>query len=64
MSSCPHSNSCEMYELFKVSGALGTWKAMYCDADFERCSRYQRAATGKTVPVNLLPTGQLLERGR
>lgn len=51
-----------MFELFKVGGALGTWKAMYCDQTYERCARFKLSKTGKTVPINLLPTGKLLQK--
>ncbi len=51
-----------MYALFTAGGVLEVWKTNYCTADFERCERYRRAAEGRRVPVNLLPSGQLLRK--
>ncbi|MBK6516764.1 MAG: hypothetical protein IPM79_21145 [Polyangiaceae bacterium] len=59
---CPHMKSCEMYEIFTFSETLAVWKTRYCQSDYSRCERYQRALKGQPVPVNLLPNGHLLEK--
>jgi hypothetical protein len=40
---------------------LRYWRTSYCDADFKRCARYRLAQEGKAVPVNLLPSGNLMK---
>jgi hypothetical protein len=57
---CPHAVSCEMYDLLKLSGTLATWKINYCSGDYSRCARYELAARGRPVPINLMPSGALL----
>lgn len=57
---CSHAATCPMFAMFKVAHALEVWKINYCRAAYERCARYQAAATGKPVPLALLPNGQLL----
>lgn len=59
---CPHSYSCQMYELFQLQGALNVWKMNYCRGDFERCARYKKAEAGEAPPVNLMPNGKMLNR--
>jgi hypothetical protein len=59
--SCPHSTDCPMYGLFTLAGTLSVWQAHYCNADFEKCERYQRTLRGEHVPVNLLPNGKMLK---
>jgi hypothetical protein len=49
-----------MYEIFRNSGALGTWKAFYCTATFTNCARYKLVSLGRTVAPNLMPNGELL----
>jgi len=49
-----------MYELFQLKGALRVWQINYCEGDYHRCARYQRAACGQAMPTNLLPNGKLL----
>lgn len=53
-----------MYKLLAASGTLGAWKGRYCDAEYERCARFEMASAGRPVPINLLPDGQLLKRSR
>jgi hypothetical protein len=50
-----------MYGLFTLAGTLSVWQAHYCNADFEKCERYQRTLRGEHVPVNLLPNGKMLK---
>ena len=57
---CPQMDSCEMYEIFRNSGALGTWKAFFCKATFENCARYKLVSLGRSVAPNLMPNGELL----
>ena len=51
-----------MYRLFRMSGCLAVWKIRYCAADYERCKRYEGAALGKRVPINLMPNGTYLKK--
>jgi hypothetical protein len=60
MSACAHLESCPLFGLFTMSSSLGIWKQNYCDADWTRCARHQRASAGDGVPPNLLPNGRLL----
>jgi hypothetical protein len=57
---CPHVRGCEMYELFHLKGALKVWQVNYCEGEYSRCARYQRACDGNRMPRNLLPNGKLL----
>ena len=57
---CKHKSSCEMYQLLKLSGTRKTWQTRYCDADFSECARFQEAAKGRPVPINLMPNGKYL----
>ncbi len=54
--------SCSMYELFSFAGTLAAWKINYCTGDYSRCARYQRAASGQQVPLQLMPNGALLRK--
>jgi hypothetical protein len=49
-----------MYDLLRAAGTLKTWQIRYCSGGFERCARYKLASDGRSVPANLLPSGQLL----
>ena len=49
-----------MYELFQLKGALRVWQINYCQSDFHRCARFQRACDGQRMPPNLLPNGKML----
>ncbi len=59
---CPHTLSCQMYELFQLQGALNVWKMNYCRGDYGRCARYKMSEVGGSPPVNLMPNGKLLNR--
>lgn len=59
---CDHAESCEMYSLFRHAGTLGVFKLRYCQADFTTCARYQLSASGRTVPLRLMPNGQTLKK--
>ena len=59
--SCSHSDSCELYVQFAMEPSLKLWKEHFCDGDFDRCSRFQLALTGKPVPLGLLPNGKELQ---
>ena len=56
--SCPRIADCKLFPKFKASSTLGFWKAMYCDGQYERCSRFQLASEGKSVPSTMLPNGK------
>lgn len=59
--SCPHSTSCPLYPQFTLESFLRYWRTSYCDADYARCARYRLSQEGKPVPVNLLPSGNLMK---
>jgi hypothetical protein len=40
-----------------VQPLLQVWKALYCEANYERCARYKKACSGDAVPITLLPNG-------
>ncbi|MBK9518310.1 MAG: hypothetical protein IPO09_13360 [Anaeromyxobacter sp.] len=61
MLSCPRVSACPLFAQFTVKASLRLWQAYYCDGSFDRCERYQLAATAKPVPSNLLPNGRLLD---
>ena len=44
----------------RLKGALEVWKIHYCEGEFEKCVRYQRACSAESTPANLLPNGDLL----
>jgi hypothetical protein len=46
--------------MFTRQTLLQVWKNAYCEGDFSSCARYQQAACGQTVAVNLLPNGKSL----
>lgn len=59
---CSHSKNCQLYAQFAADPSLKLWQQHYCEADFTSCARYQAASTGKSIPLTLLPNGQLLHR--
>ena len=59
--SCPHSTSCPLYPQFTMESFLRYWRTSYCDADYARCARYRLSAEGKPVPLNMLPSGNLMK---
>ncbi len=59
---CPHMGDCALYKLFTFSGTKTVWQNNYCMADFARCARHALSAENKTVPLNLLPNGELLRK--
>ena len=52
-----------MYPLLKLSKSRRLWQSRYCDAEFERCARYERSLRGTPVPPNLMPNGAILRMG-
>jgi hypothetical protein len=52
--------SCPLFPLFTLRTALKVWQDNYCESDYQRCARYQRAMEGKHTPLNLLPNGTTL----
>jgi hypothetical protein len=59
--SCSHSKNCELFAQFALNPALKVWQSHFCESEFKRCIRYQRALEGKSVPLNLLPNGKMIE---
>jgi hypothetical protein len=62
--SCPHARSCPLFPQFALKSFLSYWRASYCDADFTRCARHRLASQGKPVPLNLLPSGNMMKVGK
>lgn len=58
---CPHTENCPLYPQFATATLLSYWRNAYCNADYQRCARFRRAAEGQPVPVNLLPSGNLMK---
>ena len=48
--SCSHSKNCELFAQFALNHALKVWQMHFCEGEFVRCMRYQRALEGKSVP--------------
>ena len=61
MAACTHIDSCTLFPFFNMRATLGVWKAMYCQANFERCARLELTLAGEVVPWNLLPNGKKLD---
>ncbi len=55
---CPNKQSCQLFPLFRLRSSLQYWMEVYCDADYRRCVRYQRACEGSMPPPNILPNGK------
>lgn len=51
-----------MYKLMTYAGTLATWKIRYCAGPYESCARYQLSLQGRPVPINLMPSGSLLNK--
>lgn len=58
---CSHTTTCELFVQFAMNPALDVWKAHYCEADFNRCIRFQNSKAGRPVPITLLPNGKTVE---
>lgn len=61
---CPHITDCPMFTLFRVSGTEEIWKVRYCLDEYEKCARHELNQQGQIVPIDLLPNGRLLRKGR
>jgi len=59
---CSHTKNCQLYPQFAADPSLKLWQQHYCEAEFISCARYQTALTGQSIPLTLLPNGQLLHR--
>lgn len=57
---CSHVSTCELFPKFGLRGSLKVWNTFYCQGQFERCERYQRALRGEPVSPCLLPNGKEL----
>jgi len=57
-SGCPRISGCPMFPMFKSKSFLESLIAMYCEADFSRCARFQKSSAGEKVPPTLLPNGR------
>lgn len=56
---CKHANNCELYEKFRLKGALKIWQIRYCNnaSRYETCERFILSKQGKHVAPTLLPNG-------
>lgn len=59
---CPHAATCALFPAFSQNGFLRVWQINYCEANFERCARYESALRGERVPMTLLPNGKSLSK--
>ena len=57
---CPHKPTCELFPRLSLKPLMGVWIDNYCDANYERCARFQLSCEQKLVPITLLPNGKLL----
>ena len=62
--SCSHTTTCELFTQIAMNPALDVWKSHYCEADFDRCVRFQKSKGGQTVPMTLLPNGKIITATR
>jgi len=58
--SCSHSSSCPLFAQFAMEPALAIWKKHYCDGEYTKCARYKMSLKGQTIPISLLPNGNLV----
>lgn len=59
---CSHKSTCAMYSLFQHAGTLAVFQIRYCDGDYRECARWRRSNEGQSVPINLMPSGQMLRK--
>lgn len=57
---CPSVHHCALYPLLDRR-PLRLLKTDYCEHDFAKCERYKRSKERRIVPMNLLPSGAMLE---
>lgn len=57
---CPHIPSCTMFALFETGPDLARWQVDYCRSAYTECARFKLTLLGKSVPIDLLPSGTLL----
>jgi hypothetical protein len=57
---CPNIATCQLFPRFRMREALNVWIIKYCEGQYEVCSRYKAALSGKPVPPALLPNGRVL----
>lgn len=58
---CSRKDSCELFPLIEINGALKIWQSFYCNGNFQTCVRYQLGLEGKSIPASLLPNGKNLD---
>jgi hypothetical protein len=58
---CPNLTRCPLFAHFRVKASLSVWQTFYCEADYQRCERFQLGASGRPVPATLLPNGKHLQ---
>ena len=58
--SCPKMGDCALFPLFSTAAFLRVWQVGYCEADYQRCVRFQKSMSGEVVAVSLLPNGKSL----
>jgi hypothetical protein len=52
--------TCALFPIFNLRSSLRVWQSNYCESEFTECERYRRSKSGSSVPMNLLPNGELL----
>ena len=58
---CTRIDGCPMFALFKLEASLNLWRKRYCEADYNKCERYQLVLKSEDVPQCLLPNGKMLD---
>ncbi|HEY6100658.1 MAG TPA: hypothetical protein VIW03_14570 [Anaeromyxobacter sp.] len=61
MPACPNTTTCGLHRGIAMKEALRVWESFYCDGVYRRCERFKLAASGASVPDNLLPNGRLTD---
>jgi hypothetical protein len=52
-----------MFDKLAMPGTARIWQLGYCDDEeiYPTCARFQLSEEGKTVPLELMPTGDFLK---
>ncbi len=58
--SCPHAESCSLFEELTLASMRRFWGARYCETNHKQCERFRRAQEGKQVASTLCPNGMSL----
>jgi hypothetical protein len=58
---CTHVSGCSLFAMFRLESSGEVWKTLYCDGSFKRCARFKAATEGRSIPINLLPNGKMMD---